>query len=217
MRRREFITLLGGAAAVAARRAGAAARPHAAHRGASAPRRGRCGWPGPHGAFRQGLEMGVERRPQSADRDRWAAGNADVSASTPKNWSRWTQTSSWPPAVRPLTATARDPRVPIVFVNIPDPVGAGFVESLARPGGNATGFTTFEYGMSGKWLELLKEIAPNRLERRCCAMPPSPPGLASRVRSRGGAALGAEVGPLNVRCAEIERASRHSRAPPTAA
>src|SRR5262249_14173749 len=51
--------------------------------------------------------------------------------------------------------------VPVVFVNIVDPVGAGFVESLARPGGNATGFTPFEYGLSGKWLELLKEIAPS--------------------------------------------------------
>ena len=50
--------------------------------------------------------------------------------------------------------------VPIVFVQISDPVGAGYVASLARPGGNATGFTQFEYGMSGKWLELLKEIAP---------------------------------------------------------
>ena len=50
--------------------------------------------------------------------------------------------------------------IPIVFVQVPDPVGAGFVESLARPGGNATGFTNFEYGLSGKWLELLKEIAP---------------------------------------------------------
>src|SRR5262245_42802517 len=50
--------------------------------------------------------------------------------------------------------------VPIVFVQVPDPVGAGFVESLARPGGNATGFTTFEYGIGAKWLELLKEIAP---------------------------------------------------------
>src|SRR6516225_9118651 len=50
--------------------------------------------------------------------------------------------------------------VPVVFVNIIDPVGAGFVESLARPGGNATGFTPFEYGMSAKWLELLKEIVP---------------------------------------------------------
>jgi putative ABC transport system substrate-binding protein len=51
--------------------------------------------------------------------------------------------------------------VPIVFVNVIDPVGAGFVTSMARPGGNTTGFTAFEYSLSGKWLELLKEIAPN--------------------------------------------------------
>ena len=51
--------------------------------------------------------------------------------------------------------------IPIVFAQVPDPVGAGFVENLARPGGNATGFVNFEYGISGKWLELLKEIAPN--------------------------------------------------------
>ena len=51
--------------------------------------------------------------------------------------------------------------MPIVFANVLDPVGAGFVESLARPGGNITGFTQFEYSLSGKWLELLKEIAPN--------------------------------------------------------
>src|SRR5256885_12217789 len=51
--------------------------------------------------------------------------------------------------------------VPIVFVGIADPVGAGFVDSLARPGGNVTGFTSFEYGLSAKWLELLKDIAPN--------------------------------------------------------
>ena len=50
--------------------------------------------------------------------------------------------------------------VPIVFVIVADPVGAGFVDSLARPGGNATGFMLFEYSLSGKWLELLKEIAP---------------------------------------------------------
>ena len=50
--------------------------------------------------------------------------------------------------------------VPIVFVNVADPVGAGFVDSLARPGGNVTGFTPYEYGMSAKWLELLKQIAP---------------------------------------------------------
>jgi ABC-type uncharacterized transport system substrate-binding protein len=62
------------------------------------------------------------------------------------------------PIVRPLLQATRT--VPIVFVNVADPVGAGFVDSLARPGGNATGFMLYEYGLSGKWLELLKEIAP---------------------------------------------------------
>jgi putative tryptophan/tyrosine transport system substrate-binding protein len=61
-------------------------------------------------------------------------------------------------AVAPLQQVTRT--IPIVFVNVVDPVGAGFVTSLARPGGNTTGFTAFEYGISGKWLELLKEIAP---------------------------------------------------------
>ena len=56
--------------------------------------------------------------------------------------------------------------VPIVFVTVAEPVGAGFVESLARPGGNATGFTAQDYGFSGKWLELLKEIAPTLREWR---------------------------------------------------
>src|SRR5262245_22329873 len=50
--------------------------------------------------------------------------------------------------------------VPVVFTIVPDPVGSGFVDSLSQPGGNATGFMQFEYGLSGKWLELLKEIAP---------------------------------------------------------
>jgi putative ABC transport system substrate-binding protein len=58
----------------------------------------------------------------------------------------------------PLKQASRT--VPIVFAGVTDPVGAGFVASLARPGGNATGFTFFEYGVSGKWLELLKQIAP---------------------------------------------------------
>jgi ABC-type uncharacterized transport system substrate-binding protein len=61
--------------------------------------------------------------------------------------------------VAPLQRVTRT--VPIVFANVVDPVGAGFVASLARPGGNATGFTPFEFGMSGKWLELLKQITPN--------------------------------------------------------
>src|SRR5262245_19925327 len=63
------------------------------------------------------------------------------------------------PSLEPLLRETRT--VPIVFVQVPDPVGAGFVESLSRPGGNATGFTTFDYNIAGKWLELFKEIAPN--------------------------------------------------------
>jgi ABC-type uncharacterized transport system substrate-binding protein len=93
--------------------------------------------------------------------------------------------------------------VPIVFATIPDPVGAGFVESLARPGGNATGFTAFEYGTSGKWLELLKEIVPNmtrvgghiRRDRPVCRdsiggavarcrIDPNQPARSRRVRAR---------------------------------
>ena len=79
-------------------------------------------------------------------------------------------------SVAALQQTTRT--VPIVFVNVIDPVGAGFVASLARPGGNSTGFTLFEYSLSGKWLELFKEIAPNltriailRNSRRCMGRP----------------------------------------------
>src|SRR5262245_35732953 len=61
--------------------------------------------------------------------------------------------------VAPLLQATR--AMPIVFVQVADPVGAGFVDSLAHPGGNATGFVLFEYGISGKWLELLKDIAPS--------------------------------------------------------
>src|SRR6188768_189142 len=62
-------------------------------------------------------------------------------------------------AVAPLQQATRT--IPIVFVNAPDPVGAGFVQNMAHPGGNITGFSSFEYSMSGKWAELLKQIAPN--------------------------------------------------------
>ena len=61
-------------------------------------------------------------------------------------------------AVAPILKATRT--VPVVFTNVVDPVGAGFVDSLARPGGNVTGFVSFEYGMSAKWPELLKEISP---------------------------------------------------------
>ena len=74
--------------------------------------------------------------------------------------------------------------VPIVFAKLVDPVGAGFVDSLARPGGNATGFIQFEYSLSGKWLELLKEIAPARDASGGLAGSGTPPGSASWPSSR---------------------------------
>ena len=73
--------------------------------------------------------------------------------------------------------------VPIVCLGIVDPVGAGFVASLARPGGNTTGVTPFEYGMSGKWLELLKQIAPDMTRAAVLRDPSKPRGLASSPQS----------------------------------
>jgi putative ABC transport system substrate-binding protein len=97
--------------------------------------------------------------------------------------------------------------VPIVFVAVIDPVGAGFVTSLARPGGSATGFTIFEYGMSGKWLELLKAIAPS--VTRAAVL--RDPAIASGIGQFAGVqtvapSLGVELSPVDVRDAgEIER------------
>ena len=97
--------------------------------------------------------------------------------------------------------------VPVVFVGAADPVGAGFVDSLARPGGNATGFTSYEYSMSGKWLELLKEIAP-RLKRVAVLRDPAISAGTGQFGAIQTAApsLGIELTPINVRdAAEIER------------
>ena len=96
---------------------------------------------------------------------------------------------------------------PIVFVQVSDPVGSGFVSSLARPGGNATGFTTFEYGMTAKWLELLKQIAP--FVTRAAVL--RDPGIATGSGQLGAIqavapSLGVEVTPVGARNAEeIER------------
>ena len=98
--------------------------------------------------------------------------------------------------------------VPIVFANVPDPVGAGFVDSLARPGGNATGFTNFEYSISGKWLELLKEIAPGVTRAAVLRDAAITAGVGQfAVIQSVAPSLGMDVSPVNVRdAAEIERA-----------
>jgi putative ABC transport system substrate-binding protein len=99
--------------------------------------------------------------------------------------------------------------VPIVFPIVIDPVGAGFVDSLARPGGNATGFLTFEYSLSGKWLELLKQIAPGVTRVAVFRDPASPSGTGQFGAIQAVApSLGVEVSPLNAQrdAGEIERA-----------
>src|SRR5262249_50640490 len=97
--------------------------------------------------------------------------------------------------------------VPIVFTGTPDPVGAGFVESLARPGGNVTGFMMFEFGIRGKWLELLKEIAPHVTRVAVIRDPAVAAGVGQLGAIQSVApSLGVELRPLGVRDAgEIER------------
>jgi putative ABC transport system substrate-binding protein len=107
--------------------------------------------------------------------------------------------------VAPLLQATRT--VPIVFVQVVDPVGGGLVESLARPGGNATGFTQFEYSLSAKWLELLKEIAPNVTRVAVIRDPTRGPGIGQyAVIQTVGPGLGVELRPINaLDTAEMER------------
>ena len=108
--------------------------------------------------------------------------------------------------VAPLLKATRT--VPIVFTNVVDPVGAGFVDNLARPGGNATGFVNFEYGLSAKWVELLKEIAP-RVTRMAVIRDPNISAGTGQFGAIQGAAssLGLELIAVNPReASDIERA-----------
>jgi putative ABC transport system substrate-binding protein len=109
-------------------------------------------------------------------------------------------------AVGPLLQATRT--VPIVFVSVADPVGAGFVQSLSRPGGNATGFIQFEYSLSGKWVELLKEIAPGVTRAAVVRDPALTSGIGQfAVIQSVASSVGVEVSPIDPRDAtEIEGA-----------
>jgi putative tryptophan/tyrosine transport system substrate-binding protein len=97
--------------------------------------------------------------------------------------------------------------VPIVFAIVPDPVGSGFVDSLSQPGGNATGFMHFEYGLSGKWLELLKEIAPSLTRAIVLWDPAVPAGIGQfAIIQSVATSAGVDVRPVNLRDeGEVER------------
>jgi putative ABC transport system substrate-binding protein len=164
MRRREFITLIGSAAAAwpIAARAQQAERMRriGALLPATADDPQRQAW---FGAFLQGLAQSdwiigrnvqIDTRWATADADAVRRHAAELAALAPD-----VILASGASTVGPLLQATRT--VPIVFAAVADPVGAGFVNSLARPGGNTTGFMAFEYSISGKWLELLKQIAPS--------------------------------------------------------
>ena len=162
-------------------------------------------------AFKEGLaQLGwTEGRNVRID-TRWATTNADdlrkhaaeLAASTPDVLVGASGTTT----VAALLQATRT--VPIVFAIVVDPVGAGFVASLARPGGNATGFLMFEYGLSGKWLELLKQIAPGVTRVAVLRDPAIASGIGQFGALQSAApSLGFELIPIDVRDAgEIERA-----------
>jgi putative tryptophan/tyrosine transport system substrate-binding protein len=210
MRRREFITLLGGAAAW----------PVAAGAQQLVPVR-RMGllMPFPHGhpvgearlaTFLDGLEHSGWTDGQNVRIDiRWAGGNAndirrhagELAAAMPDVIIAFN--SSAVAATRQATRT-----IPIVFTLVADPVGAGYVGSLARPGGNITGFLALEYAMSGKWLELLKEIVPR--VTRVAVLRDSDiaggPGQFGAIQATA-ASFGVELRPIDLdRPGEIEHA-----------
>jgi len=161
------------------------------------------------GAFVQGLhELGwTDGRNVRID-TRWAAGNADDARKYATELVALAPDvilASGGSVVAPLLRATN--AVPIVFTQTPDPVGAGFVESLARPGGNATGFLNFDYSIGGKWLELLKQIAPGVTRVAVIRDPSSPQGIGQFTAIQSLApSLSLEVTPINARDAgEIER------------
>jgi putative ABC transport system substrate-binding protein len=211
MRRREFVSLFGGAAV---------AWPLAAH-GQQGERVRRVGvltnlasddseaqvrnTAFAHALAQLGWVVGqnlqIEHRWAAGDAERIRTYAAELIALTPD-----VMLATGAAGVAPLLQATRT--VPIVFVLVPDPVGAGFVDSLARPGGNATGFVQFEYGISGKWLELLKEIAPGitRVAVLRDAAIAAGQGQVAAIQAVA-PSFGVEVTPINVRnIAEIERA-----------
>ena len=204
MRRREFITLLGGTAAwpLTAR----AQQPSGMRRigvllsaNADAPSVKTA-----LAAFEQGLQQlgWAEGRNVRIDVRR-GAGDADLIRK------HASELAALAPDIILAVGTATGPMlqatqiVPIVFVFVPDPVGSGFVNSLSRPGGNATGFLMLEYSLCGKWLELLKEIAPGMKRAAVLWDPAIPAGIGQfPVIQSVAPSLGVEVIPVNLRDVE---------------
>jgi putative tryptophan/tyrosine transport system substrate-binding protein len=140
---------------------------------------------------------------------RWAAGNADNMRKHAAELTAFAPEAIFASSAASVGALLQATRaVPIIFAGVADPVGSGFVDSLSRPGGNATGFLLHEYSLSGKWLELLKQIAPDVTRAAMLWDPAIPSGIGQYAVIQSVApSLGVEVSPINVRDAgEMERA-----------
>ena len=203
MTRRQFITLLGGAAAAwplavraqqpeRVRRIGVLMNAAADDSEAAAL----------IGAFSQGLsELGWSIGRNVRIDYRWYASNADAARKYAEELVALSPDVILAAGTPGVTAIQQDTdSVPIVFARVSDPVGAGVVSSLARPGGNATGFMVFEYSLSGKWLELLKEIAPHITRAAVLRDQTNPAGIAQFGAMQAlGPSLGVQVSAVNVR------------------
>jgi putative tryptophan/tyrosine transport system substrate-binding protein len=211
MRRRDFITLMGGAAA---------AWPLAARAQQPEPMR-RIGVlmnraaDQPEGqaevaAFQKALQQLGWNDGQNVRLDiRWSANDVDLDRKYAAELVALGPDVVLANGTLSVAALQRVTRnLSIVFVGVSDPVGAGFVDSLARPGGNVTGFMIFEYSLSGKWLELLKQIAPSVTRAAVLRDSVNPAGIAQFGAIQAAAqSLGIEVSPVSIRDAgEIERA-----------
>jgi putative ABC transport system substrate-binding protein len=210
LKRRDFITLLGGAAVAWPLAARAQQRERMRRIGVLTPFA--ADDPEGHGrltAFAQGLQQLGWTVGRNIRIDyRWGDGKPDTMRKYAAELVALAPdliVSDSSAATAPLLEATRT--IPIVFGVVADPVGAGYVESLARPGGNATGFTPFEYSVAGKWLELLREIAPQ--VTRAVVLRDSTiaagPGQFGAMQALA-VSLGVELRPINVRDAdEIER------------
>jgi putative ABC transport system substrate-binding protein len=215
MRRREFITLLGGATAlpIAGPLAALAQQADRVRRISVLMNVDDADQRTSYAAFLQALQqLGWADGHNVRIDTRWAAGGqasdirrqvADLAAPAPD-----VIVATGTASMAPLLEVEPTRTLPIVFVNVADPVGAGFVESMARPGGNVTGFVQFEYTLSGKWLELLKRIAPSLTRAAVLRDPAITSGIGQfAVIESTAPSVGMEVSAINVRDAgEIERA-----------
>jgi putative tryptophan/tyrosine transport system substrate-binding protein len=213
MRRREFITIIGGAVV---------SWPLAAH--AQAQRMPRIGvlmnraasdlqGQARVAAFKEGMQQLGWSEGSNVQIDiRWGEDDFDLEQKSAAELIALAPDIIFASGTLSVAALRRLNRtVPIVFANVTDPLGAGFVDSLNRPGGNTTGFMIYEYTLSGKWLGLLKEIAPNVTRVAVIRNPDNPVGIALFGAIQAGArSLGVEVSPVDSRlnARDIELAIR---------